>query len=134
MEDDFWWKTTFDGRQPLMEEDHWWKMTFDKRQPLMEGALLCETTFDGRWPLMEDILWCHFLYIHFIFGYYTKKINAPTFNSTYHLVTKLNSSEKWFEKVLLGFITHPLLIYSTFTNTSLPLLDIYSKYKDCSTT
>ena len=33
MEDDFWRKTTFNGRQSLMEED------FDGRHPLMEDYL-----------------------------------------------------------------------------------------------
>ena len=34
------WKTTFDGRHPLMEDVLWWK-----------------TNFDGKLPLMEDDLW-----------------------------------------------------------------------------
>ena len=32
LSEDLRWKTTFDGRQPLM-------MTFDERQPLMEDAI-----------------------------------------------------------------------------------------------
>ena len=59
--DSNWWKTTFDGRQPLMEDNLWWKMTFDERRPLMEDELWWKTTFDGRQPiynsLMEDTLW-----------------------------------------------------------------------------
>ena len=51
MEDNLWYKTTFDGRQP------WWKATFDGRQPLIENNLWWKTTFDGRWPMMEDNLW-----------------------------------------------------------------------------
>ena len=30
MEDNLRWKTTFDGRQPLMEDDLQWKTTFDR--------------------------------------------------------------------------------------------------------
>ena len=68
MEDTLWWKTIFDGRQPLMEdnlwlkttfdgiwhlidEEIWWKTTFDK-----EDALLWTTTFNWRCPLMEGNL------------------------------------------------------------------------------
>ena len=56
MEDDLWWKKTFDGRRPLMENNLWWKTTFDGRWPLMEDIFLWETSFDGTWPLMEDYL------------------------------------------------------------------------------
>ena len=31
IEDDLWWKMTFDGRRPLIKDDHWWKTTFDGR-------------------------------------------------------------------------------------------------------
>ena len=54
MEDDLWWKTTFDGRRTLMEDDLWWKMIFDGRQPLMEDNLWWKTVFDGRRPFIED--------------------------------------------------------------------------------
>ena len=57
MEDDLWWKTTFDGRRPLTEEDLWWNTTFDRRQPSTEDDLWRKTTFDGRRPLMDDNLW-----------------------------------------------------------------------------
>ena len=68
IEDDLWWKTVYEGRQPLMEdylygrrpliEDNlWWKTTFNGRQPLMEDDLWWKTTFDERQPLMEDDLW-----------------------------------------------------------------------------
>ena len=50
MEDNLWWKTTFDGRQPLTEDNLLWKMTFDQRQPLMEE------TFDEIRILFEDNL------------------------------------------------------------------------------
>ena len=51
MEDDLWWKTTFDGRRPLTEE------AFYGRWPLMEDNLWWMLTFDGRQPFMEDDLW-----------------------------------------------------------------------------
>ena len=57
MEDTLWWKTTVDGRWPLVEDDFWWKTTFYERRPLMENNLLWKTTFDGRQPLAEDTLW-----------------------------------------------------------------------------
>ena len=57
MEENLWWKTTFDGRQPLIEDDFQWKTTFDERWPLMEDDLWWKTTFDGRQPLMEVDLW-----------------------------------------------------------------------------
>ena len=41
---------TFDERQPSMEESFWWKTTFNGRWPLMEN------NFHGRRPLM-DVLW-----------------------------------------------------------------------------
>ena len=56
MEDDLQWKTTFDGRQPLMEDDLQWKTTFNGRQPSMEDELRWKTTIHGRQPLMEDDL------------------------------------------------------------------------------
>ena len=57
MEDEPWWKTTFDRRQPLREDDLWWKTTFDGRRHLMEDDLWWKTTFDGIRPLMEDDIW-----------------------------------------------------------------------------
>ena len=60
MEDDLWWKTTFDGRRPWMKEDHWWKTTFEGRWPQREDDFYGrrpKTTFDGGPPLMEDSLW-----------------------------------------------------------------------------
>ena len=67
MEDNIRWKTTLDGRQPLMEDELdgrqpfteemlWWKTTIDERQPLMEDDLWCKMTFNEIWPLMEDNL------------------------------------------------------------------------------
>ena len=47
MEDDLWWKTTFDGGRPLLEDDLWWKMTFDGRQLFMEGNLLWKTILEA---------------------------------------------------------------------------------------
>ena len=54
MEDNLWWKTAFDGRQPLMEYNLWWETILDGRQPLMEDNIWWKTTFDGRQHLMED--------------------------------------------------------------------------------
>ena len=51
MKEDLQWNTNFYGRQPLMEDDLWWKETFDR------SWFLWKTTFDGRWSLMEDNLW-----------------------------------------------------------------------------
>ena len=39
VEDDFRWKTTFGGRQPLVEDNLWWKTTFGGRQLLVEDDL-----------------------------------------------------------------------------------------------
>ena len=39
------------------EDDIWWKTLFDGRQPLMEDDLRRKTTFDGRRSLTEDDLW-----------------------------------------------------------------------------
>ena len=68
MDDDLWWRTTFDGRQPLIEDNLWWRMTFGEKRSLIEDVLLWKTTydvghlwwkmsFDGRWPLIENNLW-----------------------------------------------------------------------------
>ena len=57
MEDDLWWKATFDGRRPLREDNLWGKTTFDWRRPLMEDGLWGKMTFEGLQPLMEDYLW-----------------------------------------------------------------------------
>ena len=57
MEDDLWWKMTFEGRWPLMVDNFCWKTTSDDRQLLMEDDFWWKTTFDGRWPLTEDDLW-----------------------------------------------------------------------------
>ena len=52
MVDDLWWKTTFDGTQPLMNDDFCWKMTFktifDWRGFSMVGYLQCKTIFGGK--------------------------------------------------------------------------------------
>ena len=39
MEDDIWWKTTFDRSRYLMEDDLWQKTTFDRRRPLTEDDI-----------------------------------------------------------------------------------------------
>ena len=52
-----WWRTTFDGRQPLKEDNLWWKVTFDGRWHWTEDNLGRKTTLDGRQPLTEDDLW-----------------------------------------------------------------------------
>ena len=54
MDEDLQWKTTFDGRPPLMKDNLRWKMTFDGRRPSMEDNLRWKTTFDGKRPSMED--------------------------------------------------------------------------------
>ena len=54
MEDDLWFKTTFEWRRPLMEDILWCKRTFDGRQTLMEDNLWWQRTYNGRQPLMED--------------------------------------------------------------------------------
>ena len=56
MVDNLWWKITLDGNHTLMEEDFWWRMNFDERLPLMEGNLWLKMTCDGKRPLMEDVL------------------------------------------------------------------------------
>ena len=48
MEDNLWWKTSFDGRLPLMNDNLRWKMTFDKRWPSMENNL---------WWRIKIVLW-----------------------------------------------------------------------------
>ena len=47
IEDNYYWKTTFDRRQPLMEDEVGLKKILEGGQPF---------TFDGRGPLMEDDL------------------------------------------------------------------------------
>ena len=58
MEDDFWWKYTFDGRLLLMEEDFWWKTTFNGRRLLREDDYWWKTNFDGRQLLRGNNFWC----------------------------------------------------------------------------
>ena len=36
MEDDLWWKTTYDGRRLMIEDDLWWKTTYDGRRLMMK--------------------------------------------------------------------------------------------------
>ena len=57
MEDNLWWKMTYDWRRLMVEDDLWWKTTFNRRRPLKEDDLRRKTTFDGRGPLAEDGLW-----------------------------------------------------------------------------
>ena len=55
-------KMTFDERWYIFQDDCWWKTTFDGRRPLVEDKILLKTnleggrhfTFDGGGPLMED--------------------------------------------------------------------------------
>ena len=49
MEDNYWWKMTYDGRCPLLED------VLDGGWPLMEYDHRWKITFNGRQPLMEDI-------------------------------------------------------------------------------
>ena len=39
MEDDIWWKRTFDGRWPLMKDNLRWKKTYDRRRSLIWDEL-----------------------------------------------------------------------------------------------
>ena len=39
VEENFWWKMTFGGRQTLVEDDLWWKTTFGGRRPLVEDDI-----------------------------------------------------------------------------------------------
>ena len=57
LEDDIWWKTTFDGRRHLMEDDLWWKTIFDGRRPLTEDDFWRKTTFERRRPLTGHNPW-----------------------------------------------------------------------------
>ena len=50
------WKTTFNGRRPLMGDNLLWRATLDGRWPSMEDDLRWKTTFDGRQPSMEESL------------------------------------------------------------------------------
>ena len=53
MEDELWWKTTFDRIQPLIEEGLI-EEDVDRRHPLMEDNILWKTTFDGRQSLRDE--------------------------------------------------------------------------------
>ena len=44
-ENDLRWKTTIDGKRPLMEDKLQWKTTFDGRQPSMDNNLRRKTIF-----------------------------------------------------------------------------------------
>ena len=55
MEDDLWWKMTFDGICPLLEDNLCWKTTFDDRHPF----IWLKTTLSGRQPLMHKCLTIH---------------------------------------------------------------------------
>ena len=57
MEDNLYWKTTFDGRQPLIGNTFWWKTPFYKRWPLMEEDLWWKTAFDGGQLFFFDKRW-----------------------------------------------------------------------------
>ena len=48
---------TSNGRLPLMEDNLWWKMTFDWRWPLIEDYLWRKIIFYGRQAFIEDELW-----------------------------------------------------------------------------
>ena len=44
------------GRRPSVEDDLWWKMTFDGKRPLVEDNLRWKMTFGGRRPSVKDNL------------------------------------------------------------------------------
>ena len=52
MENNLRWKTNSNGKQLLIEYTFWWKITFDGRQPLIEDDL--KTPFDER---QDNHLW-----------------------------------------------------------------------------
>ena len=54
MEEDLWWKATFDGRQHLMEDNLWWKTAFNERWPSLK-----KTTFDRRLQWTTTLGWRH---------------------------------------------------------------------------
>ena len=57
MEDDRWWKTTFDGKRPLMEDDSWWKTTFDGKRPLMKDDITDMLLFEDI-SLRHSYIFC----------------------------------------------------------------------------
>ena len=68
MEEDLWWKKTFDRRQPLIEEDFdgrrfWWKTPFDGRRCFMEDNLWWKTIFDERQTLRLNEVWHRVLFL-----------------------------------------------------------------------
>ena len=55
-EDDFLWKKTFDGRQPLMEDTLRWKTTFNGRLPPKEDDLRWKmTSHEGQLLLADNL-------------------------------------------------------------------------------
>ena len=61
-QDNFWWKTPFNGGLPPMEDDAGWKITFHWRQLSMGDNLWWRMTFHARHPLMEEKLWWKMTY------------------------------------------------------------------------
>ena len=55
MQDDLWWKMTFDEMRPLMEYGLWSKTAFYERPFSMEDSLQWKTTFDET--MEDDPLW-----------------------------------------------------------------------------
>ena len=56
MEDNLRWKMTFEGRQHSMEDSLWWNISINGRQLSIEDDLHWETPFNGRPPSMEEPL------------------------------------------------------------------------------
>jgi len=81
VEDDFWRKTTFGGRHPLVKDDLWWRLktTFGGRRPSVKDDLWWNMTFGGRQPSVEDDL---------------RGILACRFAAFLHVQTKIQESDQ----------------------------------------
>ena len=51
------WKTTLNGRQPLMEDGLWRMTAFEGWQPLLGDDLGLKMGFDGGGPFTTDYFW-----------------------------------------------------------------------------
>ena len=115
-----------DRRWPPMEDNFWWKTTFNWRHILMEDFLCWKTSFGLRWSLMENIfLWTTTLLTKLIPGENCHGWSPEIPRRVTHQPKDSHPPE---ERVLLLRIWHLHFTYKTNTRWQLPRMVTYHPY------
>ena len=135
MEDNFWWKMTFDGRQPcvvqpLIIASLWWKMAYSERRPFMkynplvEEDLWWKTAFDEIRQMMRESLWWKTTFQSKVLFYRRSSSIKLSLNVKFQTCSLLPSGKFWWGGGLhvadLRLKFDKIIVYSKIINLAIP--------------